>query len=163
MRQAKYFGWRFKLYKYHYLNNPPIIITEKRLTYKLEIIINAFFSWNRLRTKRITPAWDDLLNDQHPPDVSACCLLNYVCCSYVHHHKFNISFVSVAVYVYKTTFLTYLKKWLMWYGAGRYGVCRTCWNGSSFDWRVPCKNQTALQLHHLVGFSKRCKKLQSLV
>ena len=41
-----------------------------------------------------------------------------------------------------------------WYGAWLYGENRTHWDGSSFKWYQPCKNQTMLRLHHLGGYPK---------
>ena len=41
-----------------------------------------------------------------------------------------------------------------------YGVHR-CQDGSSFEWHQPRKNQTALQLHHFGGHSKRAVKSYS--
>ena len=34
-------------------------------------------------------------------------------------------------------------------------------NGSSFEWYQPCKNKTALQLHHVGGYSKHAVKSYS--
>jgi len=42
-----------------------------------------------------------------------------------------------------------------------YGVHRTRRDGSSFEWHQPCKNQTALQAHHLGGHSERAVKSYS--
>ena len=41
------------------------------------------------------------------------------------------------------------------HGAWLYGVHRTRRDGSSFTWHQPCKNQTALHVHHFGWYSKR--------
>ena len=46
-------------------------------------------------------------------------------------------------------------------GAWLYGVHRMRRDGSSLEWHKPYKNQTALQLHHLGGCSKRAVKSYS--
>ena len=48
-----------------------------------------------------------------------------------------------------------------WLGAWLCGVPRTCRDSNSLEWHHPCKNQTALQLHHLGGYSKRVVKSYS--